>query len=246
MSLYEITFLTKEETDPGVRPLLEEMGAAINGESTLGRRRLAYPIKKETQAVYTTYVFDIEPSQLADFNRRLGLNTNILRYLIVTKETARADKEVSKTVREAIEAAEKLEDTVSELPATPPASKQVAEAVETIVTEAPMATEAAAEPEIVTPPAADAADQDKGVTEPAPLAAEQPVNDQSASEPETEEVPAETKDQNDQAAPVEAEAPAKPRRAKKAEAPVEQDAATATEEDRLKALEDKLGEILKD
>jgi small subunit ribosomal protein S6 len=114
MALYEITFLTKEETDPGVKALVEEAGGVISEESSLGRRKLTYPIKKETQAVYTTYVFDLESSLLTELNRRLSLNTQVLRYLIVNKPLIKADKEMSKTVREAIEAAEKLDDTLAD------------------------------------------------------------------------------------------------------------------------------------
>lgn len=212
MALYEITFLTRDETDPGVRPLLEEAGLTIQEESTLGRKRLAYPIKKETAAVYTSYVFDADKQAIAEINRKLGLNTNVLRYLIVTKDIARANKEVSKTVREAIAAAEKLEDTVAE---EPTAQEAIVEA-ETPAVELESIEEAPADEEVA-------------------IEAETPA----VEEPVVEEIAEETV--------AAEEKPAKKTRAKKvAEVPVEENAATATEEDRLKALEDKLGEILKD
>jgi small subunit ribosomal protein S6 len=190
MALYEITFLAKEETDPGVRAILEEAGAAIQSENPLGRKRLAYPINKETQAVYTSYVFDVPSDALNDINRRLRLNNQVMRYLLVTKDIVKVDKEVSKAVREAIAAAEKLEDT--------PAP--------TIVTEAKVEETPAAE---VVAEAIEAA------------VAEEPVAEAVKS--------AETK-------------PARKPRAKKAP----ETGAEATEEERLKALEEKLGDILKD
>lgn len=119
MALYEITFLTKEEADPGVRQLIEEVNGTIGEESTLGRRRLVYQIQKETQAVYTTLVFEIEPEQLAELDRKLRQNSAILRYLLIRKVAAKQAKEVSKAVREAIAQAEKLEDTVEEKPEVP-------------------------------------------------------------------------------------------------------------------------------
>lgn len=196
MALYEITFLTKEETDPGVREAIEALGGAITEESSLGRRKLAYPINKETQAVYTTYVFDADSTAMAELNRRLGLNQGVMRFLIVNKPVVqRQDKEVTKAVREAIEAAEKLDDTLNETPAAP--------AVEAPVAEEPAVEEVVAETETVE------------VAEEAPVAAEE--------------------------APAEEEKPAKKTRTKKPETAVE-----ATEEDRLKALEDKLSDILKD
>lgn len=115
MSLYEITFLTKEESDTGVRKTIEELGGTIEGESSLGRKRLIYPIQKETQAVYTTFIFDAPSIALTALNRKLGLNNEVLRYLVVRKEAAKSTKEVSKAIREAIAAAEKLQDTTEEM-----------------------------------------------------------------------------------------------------------------------------------
>lgn len=210
MALYEITFLTKEETDPGVKDLIEGLGGAITAEGSLGRRRLAYPIKKENNAVYTSYVFDIEQPQLAEMNRKLGLNTAILRYLVVTKPVEKQTKEVSKAVREAIAAAEKLEDTPVEATAQP-----VVETPAEIMAEAPVETPV----------------EEPAQTEAPALAAEEivpVVEPTEATEEKTEEKSEEEK---------------KPRARKAAKA---DDASTATEEDRLKALEDKLGEILKD
>ncbi len=202
MSLYEITFLTREESDPGVRSIIEQAGGTITTEEILGRKRLAYPVKKETQAVYTSYVFDITKAALAEVNRRLGLTTEVLRYLIVIKEIEKVNKEVTKTVREAIAAAEKLEDTVAEV------NTEIA--ADVVVDETPAVEEVT--PEVV-----------ETVVETVETPEEAPKTEKT--EEKTEEKPAR-----------------KPR-AKKAEP---ENAADATEEDRLKALEDKLGEILKD
>ncbi len=196
MALYEITFLTKEESDPGIKAAIEAVGGTIENESSLGRKHLAYPIKKQTQAVYTSYDFAAPASILADLNRRLSLNTEILRYLIVTKEQERADKAVTKTVREAIAAAEKLGDTVAEDQSSK-TKDQIGE--EPVVDEI-------AEP-----------------TVPA-----EPVVAEITPQPEEPK-------------------PARKPRAKKATSPADTESLVeVTEEDRLKALEDKLGEILKD
>lgn len=191
MSLYEITFLTKEETDPGVRSLIEQAGGQITQESSLGRRRLAYPINKLDQAVYTTYSFDIEKPVLAELNRKLGLHTEVIRFLITVKPTERVDKEMSKTVREAIAAAEKLDDT--------PASEPI------VKTEKLEENLSPVEPELTL----------------------------ESTESEVSE-------------PVEVETVKKPRAKKATGKPEHADAAEATEEDRLKALDDKLSDILKD
>ncbi len=202
MALYEITFLTKEEADPGVKAAIEEAGGTIQNESSMGRRRLAYPINKETQAVYTTFVFDADSKVIAGIDRKLRLNANVMRHLIVTKRIVQPSKEVSKTVREAIEAAEKLEDTVADTSAPvvmPEPVEEVAPVEEAVVAEAPA----------------------EEVAEVAP--------DAAPAEETAEEVKEE-----------------KPKRAAKKTVKADANAAEATEEDRLKALEDKLSDILKD
>lgn len=199
MALYEITFLTREESDPGVRAAIEEFSGTVESEQALGRRKLAYPIKKETQAVYTSFVFDAPATSIAAIDRRLRLNNDVVRFLIVTKDPVKADKEVSKTVREAIEAADKLEDITEEAK-----------------------TEKVVAPEVTVEDVAEAV-----------VAEETEVAVENAEEAVAPEVTAE---------PV--EKPAKKTRSTKKAEPA--DAAEATEEDRLKALEDRLGEILKD
>ncbi len=207
MALYEITFLTKEEADPGVKAAIEEAGGTIQVESTMGRRRLVYPINKETQAVYTTFVFDINEAAQAALDRKLRLNTAIIRHLIVTKRIPKANKEVSKTVREAIAAAEMLEDTVAE-----PVNQEVVNTNQ----EETEATKMEA--------------LDKAIADEIP--AEEAPDETVVTEETTPEVTETAKEE-------------KPKRAPK-KAAKNQDASEATEEDRLKALEDKLSDILKD
>lgn len=207
MALYEITFLTKEETDPGVRNLLEQVGGAITDESRLGRRRLAYPINKETQAAYTTYGFDILSAKLTEIDQKLRLNNDILRYLIVAKPLLKADKQVTKTVREAIKAAEKLEDTLPEAKAETAPTEESSVSVEEAI-EAALSREA----ETAAPVEIDGKPAKRRVAK------------------KTEKTPAQPAAEDVAGATVREAAGA--------------DAASATEEDRLKALEDKLGEIL--
>lgn len=213
MALYEITFLTKEESDPGVRTAIEEAGGTIEAESSMGRRRLAYPIQKETQAVYTTFVFSAPGTAIAGLDRKFRLNNGIMRHLIVTKALPQADKSVTKTVREAIEAAEKLEDAAD-------------------------VKEEAKKPAVVEMPAVEE------VVETAPAVEETP---EVAEETAAEEVAEVTEEKAEETAPAEVETPVEEEKpTRKPRAKKTEDAASATEEDRLKALEDKLGEILKD
>lgn len=49
---------------------------------TLGRRRLAYPIRKYRDGYYALYHFNLDPSGVEEVERELRLNTQVLRHLI--------------------------------------------------------------------------------------------------------------------------------------------------------------------
>ncbi len=49
---------------------------------TLGRRRLAYPIRKFRDGYYALYHFSLDPSGVDEVERELRLNTQVLRHLI--------------------------------------------------------------------------------------------------------------------------------------------------------------------
>ncbi len=95
MSHYEITYVISAaipETDypgidQGIRDLIvKEHSGAITGQITIGRRKLAYPIKKEKFGFYQTLEFDMEPSVMKMLDRELRLNQALLRHLIVIKD----------------------------------------------------------------------------------------------------------------------------------------------------------------
>ncbi|NLZ26859.1 MAG: 30S ribosomal protein S6 [Chloroflexi bacterium] len=58
-----------------------------NGEVTKidrwGKRKLAYPIRKQFEGYYVYMTFDGAPSEIANIKRSLGYNEQILRYIIV-------------------------------------------------------------------------------------------------------------------------------------------------------------------
>lgn len=114
MKTYEITYLTvAEETHDAatVNEALASNGGKIVSVHPWGsRRRLAYPIKKQDQAFYTTVVFEAEPSALKPLDRALNLNNDVLRFLIVEFEPgyfqrAQASQTEAPAVKESEEAA---------------------------------------------------------------------------------------------------------------------------------------------
>lgn len=83
MKLYEITYITSQEGDPGVAAAIQAADGRITSEKTMGRRQFAYPIGKETAGYYTTLRFNVPAEALAELNRGLGLMAGVVRFLIV-------------------------------------------------------------------------------------------------------------------------------------------------------------------
>jgi len=97
---FEIGFIvrpdiTEEEAEAvvqGVLQLLEKAQATIEKVDNWGRRRLAYPIEKLQEGLYTFIKVELESSEVAAIERRLKLNEKVIRFLIL-----RLDDKLQKT-----------------------------------------------------------------------------------------------------------------------------------------------------
>lgn len=93
---YELLYLvpatqTEEELIPirdEVKRLINKLGGAITLENSMGKHKLAYPIKHARYGYYLLYEFDLPGEQLKDLNRELGLLTGLLRHQIVRREVS--------------------------------------------------------------------------------------------------------------------------------------------------------------
>ena len=63
--------------------VLTEQGAEIHKLDNWGVRKLAYPINKMGRGCYVQVQFRGEPDIIAEYERRLRLDENILRFLTV-------------------------------------------------------------------------------------------------------------------------------------------------------------------
>lgn len=91
---YEITYILPagipEEEQKAVEERVSEWITAVGGELTKtshwGRRRLAFNIGPNREGYYIYLEANIDPEQLKDFDRRMTLEQNIIRYLVVRTE----------------------------------------------------------------------------------------------------------------------------------------------------------------
>ncbi len=60
---------------------LKTLGAEVTKVDNWGKRRLAYDIRKQREGTYAVFDVSAEPSMLKEFERQVGLNENVLRYV---------------------------------------------------------------------------------------------------------------------------------------------------------------------
>ncbi|MBE6156685.1 MAG: 30S ribosomal protein S6 [Firmicutes bacterium] len=95
MTKYEIMFIVKatlEETalnniTKEVQKLITDNNSKVIEFKDMGRKKLAYPINKEINGFY--YLMNVEATTEAiqEFDRRVKINENILRHLILKTES---------------------------------------------------------------------------------------------------------------------------------------------------------------
>jgi len=91
MKKYEIMFIVKatqeskdvKKTADNAKEILTSQKANVIEFKELGEKKLAYPIKKELNGYY--YVMQVEANNdaITEFNRKVKLDENILRHLII-------------------------------------------------------------------------------------------------------------------------------------------------------------------
>ncbi|MCX7996477.1 MAG: 30S ribosomal protein S6 [Patescibacteria group bacterium] len=87
MKSYELTVLVRNEGDiEPVKKIVAGYKGEIVEETKWGKRELAYPIKKETEAFYFTYQLKLDPGIIADFKKKMNYEESIVRYLLLAKE----------------------------------------------------------------------------------------------------------------------------------------------------------------
>jgi len=98
---YELTYLISPETKEGELNafcekisgfILQEQGI-IDHQFNPVLKKLAYPIKKKTEAFLATINFQIEPQKIEEVEKKLKTENQILRHIIIIKIPVKKIKE---------------------------------------------------------------------------------------------------------------------------------------------------------
>ena len=93
MEKYELTVIAKPNLEEKpllgcwsrVTDLVNSGGGKVLGEDVWGKRRLAYRIGSFSEGAYAVFSLSFPAAKIADFKRRLGLESDLLRCLVVKK-----------------------------------------------------------------------------------------------------------------------------------------------------------------
>ena len=104
MKDYELTYLISAElSNEEVTSFQEKIVSFIQNEGGILiekiaplKKALSYPIKKQIQAYLAVLNFQLNPEKLADFEKKIKAEDQILRYLILIKPKIEVVKAVPK------------------------------------------------------------------------------------------------------------------------------------------------------
>lgn len=92
MNNYEMMciFDPKTTSETETTEMVSQQLASFNAESVekqdMGRKRLAYPIKKRTEGLYWLYNFKLDPQKVDGLKKALLIKESLIRFLLVKKE----------------------------------------------------------------------------------------------------------------------------------------------------------------
>ena len=94
MTKYEIMFIVKatmeedaiKKTSEDVQKLINKKPSKVIEFKEMGRKKLAYPIKKEVSGYYFVMTVEADHETIAEFDRKVSINEKILRHLIIKVE----------------------------------------------------------------------------------------------------------------------------------------------------------------
>ena len=111
-----------EKAEDRVKKIIADNGGKISKIDNWGKRKLAYPIKKQEFAVYVFYTVEMPSTAVAKVEQTFNITDEIIRFLITKpdfKAQAKAEAqraELAKKTDERSDSGEDREDETEEAP----------------------------------------------------------------------------------------------------------------------------------
>jgi small subunit ribosomal protein S6 len=108
---YEVMFIvdtsaTEEDItrlNENLQQVITDQGGTVTKHENMGRRHLAYPIGRRTEGHYVLFEVDGSGREIAELERRMRVNDQVIRYITVRvdEDRQRAEKFKAKRARRA-------------------------------------------------------------------------------------------------------------------------------------------------
>ncbi len=109
--VYEVMFIIDPDTveddvtrlSEGFQQIITDQGGTITKNENMGRRTLAYPINRKNEGIYVLYEVEGSGREIAELERRMRVNDQVIRYITVRvdEDRRRAEKFKAKRARRA-------------------------------------------------------------------------------------------------------------------------------------------------
>ena len=93
MNKYEsIIIIDQNVEEEGIKTLISRFTDLINTEgkvsevTEMGKRKLAYEIKKNKEAYYVLFNFEAKPELIAELERNYRITDEIIKFIVVKKD----------------------------------------------------------------------------------------------------------------------------------------------------------------
>ncbi len=85
MHKYDLTVLVKktEGTEEKIEALVKAMGGKSGRMTEMGKKQLAYPIQKQTEANYLSWGLELPGDGVVQLEKKLTNDRDLLRHLLV-------------------------------------------------------------------------------------------------------------------------------------------------------------------
>lgn len=106
--VYEVMYIVQPETanddvaklNEGIQKLIENEGGTVVRIDDIGRRKLAYEIKRKREGYYVLFEIEGSGKEIAELERRFRVNDAIMRFVTVRVDEERKAGEKIRAKRE--------------------------------------------------------------------------------------------------------------------------------------------------
>ena len=93
MNKYESVIIINPSVDEDkVKSLIDRFSDLINTQGkitkvdNMGKRKLAYEVKKNKEGIYVVFYFEAEPSLIAELERNYRITDEVIKFIVVKDE----------------------------------------------------------------------------------------------------------------------------------------------------------------